>query len=62
MALTAKELTAIEDQLNSEKLLVAKCRMYAELCSDPQLRQKCEAIAGKHKTHNEALYSMLQNQ
>ena len=40
MALTAKELTAIEDQLNSEKLLVAKCRMYADMCSDPQLRQK----------------------
>ena len=62
MALTSKELTAIEDQLNSEKLLVAKCRMYAGMCSDPQLKQKCETIAGKHMAHYDALFSILQTQ
>lgn len=62
MALTSKELTAIEDQLNSEKLLVTKCRMYAEMCTDPQLKQKCESIAGKHMNHYDTLYSILQNQ
>ena len=44
------------------KALVAKCRMYAGMCSDPQLKQKCETIAGKHMAHYDALFSILQNQ
>ena len=51
MALTEKELSAIEDQLSSEKLLIAKCKEYAQQCTDPELKQKCNAIAGKHQTH-----------
>lgn len=59
MTLTEKELSAIEDQLGEEKLLVTKCKAYAQMCTDPELKQKCEAIAGKHKTHYEKLLSFL---
>ena len=55
MALTEKELSAIEDQLSCEKLLIAKCTAYAQQCTDPELKQKCNAIAGKHQTHYEKL-------
>ena len=54
MALTEKELSAIEDQLSSEKLLIAKCKEYAQQSTDPELKQKCNAIAGKHQTHYES--------
>lgn len=59
MALTEKELSAIEDQLSSEKLLIAKFKEYAQQCTDPELKQKCNAIAGKHQTHYEKLLSFL---
>lgn len=59
LTLTAKELSAIEDQLNGEKLLVSKCKAYAQQCSDPQLKQKCETLAGKHQTHYDTLLSLL---
>ena len=59
MALTEKELSAIEDPLSSEKLLIAKCKEYAQQCTDPELKQKCNAIAGKHQTHYEKLLSFL---
>ena len=44
MNLTAKELSAIEDQLESEKLLIQKCRAFAMMCEDPELRKKCEGM------------------
>jgi hypothetical protein len=59
LTLTAKELSAIEDQLNGEKLLVTKCKAYAQMCNDPELKQKCESLAGKHQTHYDALLSLL---
>ena len=59
MALTAKELSAVEEQLKWEQLAIVKCKVYAGLCGDPQLKQKCETIAGKHITHYERLMSLL---
>lgn len=59
MALTEKELTAIEDQLSAEKLLVTKIRAYSDICTDPQLSQKCSCIADKHQTHYDQLLSFL---
>ncbi|HBQ46485.1 MAG TPA: spore coat protein, partial [Ruminococcaceae bacterium] len=41
MALTEKELSAIEDQLASEQTMVTKLKAYAQLCTDQVLRQKC---------------------
>ncbi len=59
MPITAKELTAIEDQLNGEKLLVTKLKAYAQMCSDQQLKQKCETMASKHQNHYDRLLSYL---
>lgn len=59
MALTAKELTAIEDQLNTEKLLTSKCKSYAQSMEDPELRQKIETMAGRHRAHFEKLLGFL---
>ena len=36
--LTAKELSAIEEQLKAEKLLITKNKAYAQLCDAPDLR------------------------
>ncbi len=57
--LTSKELSAIEDQLNSEKLMITKFRSYAQMCTDPQIKQKCEQYAGKHQNHYERLLKCL---
>lgn len=59
MALTAKELSAIEDQLSGEKLLITKLKSYSQMCTDPELKKKCESMAGKHQTHYERLLSFL---
>jgi hypothetical protein len=59
LALTEKELTAIEDQLNEENLLITKFRAYSNVCTDPQLKQKCTSIASKHQAHYDQLFSFL---
>ncbi len=59
MNLTEKELTAIEDQLNGEKLLITKAKTYSQMCTDPELKQKCDSIACKHQTHYDKLLSFL---
>lgn len=57
--LTAKELTAIEDQLGIEQNLVKKYNMYAQHCQDAQIKGKCEQIANKHQEHFNTLLGQL---
>ena len=57
--LTSKELSAIEDQLNMEQLLVKKFQTVAQLTSDPQIRTKCENIAKKNQENIGKLISHL---
>lgn len=57
--LTEKELSFLEDQLNSESLLVKKFRAVAENSTAPALRGKCEQIAAKHKEHFDRLMTYL---
>ena len=45
MNLTTKELTAIEEQLGQEQLMIQKFKMYAEMTQDQQLKTTCEQIA-----------------
>ena len=59
--LSSKELTAIEDQLNMEQNLVQKFKMYAQTSTDPQIKDKCEQIAGKHQNHYNCLLNQLMN-
>ncbi len=49
--LSEKELSAIEDQLSTEQVMIKKYQMYAQSCTDPQLKTKCEQIAAKHQNH-----------
>ncbi len=57
--LTSKELSAIEDQLSQEQLLVKKYRMYSQTASDPQIKTKCEQIASRHQNHYDKLFAQL---
>lgn len=57
--ITSKELTALEDQLDYEQVLVKKCDTYAAQCTDPQLRTKCEQMAARHRDHFNRLMTHL---
>ena len=59
--ITVKELSAIEDQLNYEQLLIKKYKNYASMCQDAQLRTTCENLAAQHKTHFDTIMSYLGN-
>ena len=57
--LTAKELTAIGDQLAIEENIIKKYKMYAQTSQDQQIKTKCEEIAGKHQVHFDTLMGHL---
>ena len=59
--ITTKELSAIEDQLNYEQLLIKKYKNYASMCQDAQLKTTCENLAAQHKTHFDTIISYLGN-
>lgn len=58
-SLTSKELSAIEDQLSGEKLLISKMKAYSQGCSDAELKQKYEDLACKHQQHYNKLLGFL---
>ena len=58
--ITSKELTALEDQLSYEQMLIAKYRTFANQCNDTTLKAKCTQIADKHQQHYNVLLSNLQ--
>ena len=43
----------------AEQNLVKKYKLYAQQCTDPQIRTKCEEIASKHQSHFSRLLSHL---
>ena len=57
--LTLKELSAIEDQLNCEQMLIKKYKAYAQSATDPQIKTTCEQIAAQHKQHFDTLMGHL---
>ena len=57
--LTEEELRLIEDHINQELLMIQKCRMYAERAEDPQVKAKCEQLAGMHRIHCERMLRCL---
>lgn len=57
--LTAKELTAIEDQLGFEENLVKKFQAMAQATSDQQLKNKFNQIASLHQQHYSRLLGHL---
>ena len=54
-----KELTAIEEQLGQEQILIQKFKMYAGMTQDQQLKACCEQIASKHEIHKNKLLNLL---
>ena len=59
MAITEKELSAIEDQLSNEQIATCKYKAYSQMCTDPELKQKCDALAQKHQCHFDKLMGFL---
>lgn len=57
--ITEKELSAIEDELSSEQTIISKMKAYSQMCSDQELKQKCDCIAKKHQAHFDQLMSFL---
>lgn len=57
--LTAKELSALEDQLNCEQMLIKKFKLFAQSASDPQIKTTCENMAARHKQHFDTLMGHL---
>lgn len=58
--LTEKELSAIEDQLNCEQMLIKKYKGFAGIAQDPQIRDVCTQLAARHKQHFDTLMGHLQ--
>ena len=57
--LTQKELTALEEALGAEQLLVKKFRAYAQQAKDPEIGDAAEQMAGRHKQHYDTLMGYL---
>lgn len=60
MNITEKELMVLEDRMSGEQVLIKKYRMYAEQCTDAQLKAICNQIADKHQQHFNTLMGYLQ--
>lgn len=58
-SLTSKELSSLEDQLETEKVFIKKYNTLATQCTDPVLQNKCMEIASKHQTHYNTLLNYL---
>lgn len=57
--LTTKELQALEETMNSEKMLVAKYRAMSETTTDAGLKEKFWQYSNKHQQHFDALSNFL---
>ncbi|MGN0384119.1 MAG: hypothetical protein ACI4DS_07605 [Eubacterium sp.] len=57
--LSEKELSAINDLLSEEELLIKKFEMLSEHTTDQQMKSKFMEISQKHQGHFNELYSQL---
>lgn len=58
--LTGKELSALQDLLTDEELLVKKFQMLAAQTEDKEIKDRYESISKQHQNHFNALYAYLQ--
>lgn len=58
--LTEKELSALQDLLTDEELLVEKFKMLATHTDDAEIKEKYDRISKQHQNHFNALYAYLQ--
>ena len=57
--LSEKELSAINDSLSEEELLVKKFQMLAAQTEDTEAKAKFQEISNRHQSHFNQLYSLL---
>jgi rubrerythrin len=57
--LSEKELLAIKDQLDIEKLTISKLEQYETAISDPALKNMCKEMVTAHKNHYNTLVKHL---
>lgn len=57
--LSEKELSALNDLLTGEELLIKKFQMLAEHTEDKEISAKFTEISKKHQGHFNALYAHL---
>ena len=53
--LTGKELSALQDLLTDEELLVKKFKMLASQAEDREIKERYETISKQHQNHYNAL-------
>ncbi len=58
--LSAKELSALEDLMTAEQVLVAKYRTFSETSTDEIMAEKFNQIADKHQQHFSCMMNYLQ--
>jgi len=58
--ISSKELTALDEQLNHEQMLIKKFNSYANDTSDAALRTKYQQMASRHQAHFNSLLTYLQ--
>jgi rubrerythrin len=59
LQISEKELSAMNDLLNEEELLVKKFKMLASHTEDKEIKAKFEEISHKHQGHFDMLYKQL---
>ena len=57
--LSSKEVTALEEQLSAERVLVAKYRGMASQVSDAVIKNKLNSIASRHQAHFDRIMTFL---
>ena len=57
--LSDKELSALNELLSEEDLLIKKFQMLASHTDDQQIKQTFTEISNKHQEHFNSLYSQL---
>lgn len=57
--LSEKELSALNDLMTEEELLVKKFKMLSEHSQDQEVKSKFTEISNQHQGHFNSLYSLL---
>ncbi len=57
--ISEKELSALNDLLSGEELLIRKFQVLADNSTDNEMQAKFQEISNAHKEHFRSLYSQL---
>ena len=57
--LSEKELSAVQDILSEEELLIKKFKNPSNQCQEPEIKYKLMSISDRHQKHFNSIYSQL---